>query len=152
MKRLILYTLLLFVGHTTTLFAQPGGTGTLEIRFTQLRSETGSIAIGINTSEKGWPRKAEYEFQFTKENVKDGVFVVRVPNLPFGPLAVSVLDDENNNVKMDMSITGPKEGFGFSNDAPIRGLSSPKFEDCAFQFSRSMQQISIGLNYMGKDK
>lgn len=151
MKRLVLYTLLLFVSQAFPLFAQPAGTGTLEIRFTQLRSETGSVAIGINTSEKGWPRKAEFEFQFRKENIKDGVFVVRVPNLPFGPLAVSVLDDENSNVKMDMSITGPKEGYGFSNDAPIRGLSSPKFEDCAFQFSRSMQQISITLNYMGKD-
>ena len=78
--------------------------------------------------------------------------VAQLSGLPFGPLAVSVLDDENSNVKMDMSITGPKEGFGFSNDAPIRGLSSPKFEACSFEFVHDNQMISIELRYMGKDK
>lgn len=151
MKQLIFCTLLLCSCHNSTLFSQSTKTGTLEIRFTHIRSEIGSIAIGINTASKGWPRKAEFEFQFKKEIMKDGVFVAQVPELPFGTLAVSVLDDENSNLKMDMSIRGPKEGYGFSNDAPLR-IGPPKFEDCSFQFTRSGQQISIRLNYMGKDK
>jgi uncharacterized protein (DUF2141 family) len=84
--------------------------------------------------------------------MKDGVFVVQIPELPFGILAISVLDDVNNNVKMDMTLGIPKEGYGFSNDAPIRFLSAPKYEDCAFEFTKSMQQISIKLEYWGKDK
>jgi uncharacterized protein (DUF2141 family) len=152
MKQLIICTLLLCACHSQTLYSQSPQTGTLEIRFTNIRSEKGSMAIGINTSEKGWPRKAEIELNWKKENLKDGVFVVQARDLPFGTMAISVLDDESGNLDMDMTLGIPREGFGFSNDAPIRGLSSPKFDACSFQFARSGQQISIELRYMGKGK
>jgi len=152
MKHLILYTLLLCAGHSYSLLAQSTEKGTLEIRFTGIRTEEGSMAVGINTSPKGWPRKAHMELQLPKENMKDSVFIVRIPDLPFGTLAISVLDDVNDNVKMDMRLGIPKEGYGFSNDAPIRFLASPKYESCTFEFTESMQQISIKLEYWGKDK
>lgn len=151
MKYLIFCILLLSTCHSNTLFSQSPETGTLEIRFTGLRSERGSIAIGINTSSKGWPRKPQIELNWKKENMKDGVFTVRVPDLPYGTLAVSVLDDENNNLKMDMTLGIPREGYGFSNDAPVR-LSPPKYDASSFQFTRSNQQISIRLKYTGKGK
>lgn len=152
MKRLILYTFLLFAGHFYTLFAQSTGTGTLEITFTDIRTEIGSMAIGINTSSEGWPKAAQIQLQIPKENMKEGVFVVRVPDLHFGILAISVLDDENDNVKLDMTLGIPREGYGFSNDAKIRFLSPPKYEDCSFPFTDSLQQISISLKYWGKGK
>jgi len=152
MKQLIICSLLLYAFTSQALISQSSQTGTLEIRFTNLRSDVGSMSIGINTSEKGWPRKAEMEFQFKKVDVQDGVFVTQVPNLPFGIMAISVLDDENEDVEMEMTLGIPREGFGFSNDAPIRGLSSPKFEACSFEFSQTGQQISIALRYMGKGK
>lgn len=133
------------------LFSQSAESGTLEIHFTHLRSDKGSIAIGINTSSKGWPRKAEKELQFKKTRITDGVFVVRIPKMPFGTMAISVLDDENSNVEMDMRLGIPQEGFGFSRDAPL-GLGPPKFEKCSFEFVRDNQQIFIKLRYMGKDK
>jgi uncharacterized protein (DUF2141 family) len=152
MKHLILLTLLLCAGQSPSLFAQETETGTLEIRFNGIRTEEGAMAVGINTSSDGWPKKAQIQLQLPKKNMKDGVFVVQIPELPFGILAISVLDDVNNNVKMDMTLGIPKEGYGFSNDAPIRFLSAPKYEDCAFEFTKSMQQISIKLEYWGKDK
>lgn len=152
MKDLILYTLLLCASYSYPLFAQASETGTLEIRFTDIRTEEGAMAVGINTSSKGWPKKAQIQLQLQKENMKDSVFVVRIPDLPFGTLAISVLDDVNNNVKMDQTLGIPKEGFGFSNDAKIRFLSPPKYESCTFEFTESGQQISIKLEYWGKDK
>ncbi len=143
--------MLLSACHCPSLFSQSPQTGTLQIRFTHIRTEKGSIAIGINTGAKGWPRKAQFEFQFEKKEMKDGVFEVQVPELPFGTLAISVLDDEDSNRKMAMSITGPKEGYGFSRDAALR-VGPPKFEDCSFEFTRNQQQISIQLKYAGKDK
>lgn len=137
--------------HCQNLFSQSPETGTLEIRFTHLRSDLGSMAIGVNTSAKGWPRKAEKELQFKKTKVEEGVFVVRIPNMPFGTMAISVLDDENSNVEMDMKLGIPQEGFGFSNDAPL-GIGPPKFDKCSFQFEKENQQISIKLRYMGKGK
>ena len=152
MKQVILYTLLLCASHSYSLLAQSTETGTLEIRFTGIRTEVGSMAVGINTAPKGWPKKAQIQLQLPKENMKDSVFVARIPNLPFGPLAISVLDDVNDNVKMDMTLGIPKEGYGFSNDAPTRFLAAPRYEDCSFHFSKSMQQISIKLEYWGRDK
>jgi uncharacterized protein (DUF2141 family) len=152
MKHLILLTSLLCAFHGYSLFGQSTETGTLEIRFTGIRTEVGSMAIGINTSPKGWPRKAEMELQFPKKNMKDSVFVIRIPDMSFGTMAISVLDDVNDNVKMDMRLGIPQEGFGFSNNAPLRFLTPPKFESCSFEFTRSMQQISIKLEYWGKDK
>ncbi len=152
MKHLILFTFLLCVGHSYSLFAQSNETGTLEIRFTGIRTEEGSMAVGINTSSKGWPKKAQIQLQLPKENMKDSVFVVRIPDLPFGTLAISVLDDVNDNVKMDQTLGIPKEGFGFSNNASIRFLAPPKYESCTFEFGESMQQISIKLEYWGRDK
>jgi len=146
------YCILLILAFTCPKsFSQSAYSGTLEVRFTHLRSDKGSIAIGINTSSKGWPRKAEKEFQFKKAGVEDGVFIVRIPDMPFGTMAISVLDDENNNVEMDMKLGIPQEGFGFSQDAPL-GLGPPKFEKCSFEFARDNQQISIKIRYMGKDK
>jgi len=152
MKHLIFYTLLLCASLSYPLFAQSTETGTLEIRFTGIRTEEGSMAVGINTSAKGWPKKAQIQLQLPKKNMKDSVFVARIPDLPFGTLAISVLDDVNDNVKMDQTLGIPKEGFGFSNNASIRFLSPPKYESCTFEFSESMQQISIKLEYWGKDK
>lgn len=152
MNRLIFFTLLLAACCGQHSYSQSPRTGTLEIRFTNLRSEEGFMAIGINFTPDGWPRKAHKELNWKKIDVKDGVFVVQAKDLPFGTLAISVLDDENGNFDMDMTLGIPREGYGFSNDAPIRGLSAPKFEACAFEFNRSGQQISIELRYMGKGK
>ncbi len=137
--------------YSLSLFAQSSSKGTLEIKFTDLRSGQGVVAIGINTSPEGWPREPQIELNWKKVNVVDGTFTVKVPEMAFGTLAISALDDENSNLEMDMRLGIPREGFGFSNDAPV-GLSPPKFEDSAFQFTRSGQKITIRLRYMGKGK
>lgn len=110
------------------------------------------MAIGINTSSEGWPKAAQIQLQIPKENMKEDVFITRIPDLPFGTLAISVMDDVNDNVKMDYRLGIPQEGYGFSNDASIRFLSAPRYEDCSFPFSQSGQQISITVKYLGKDK
>ncbi|TAE28596.1 MAG: DUF2141 domain-containing protein [Candidatus Kapaibacterium sp.] len=53
-------------------------------------------------------------------------------NVPFGFYAVSVFHDENANEKLDLSIFGPTERYGFSNGA--RGLIGPPSFDKAKTF------------------
>jgi len=143
--------ILILLSYSLPLFAQSSSKGTLEIKFTDLRSDLGLVAIGINTSPEGWPREPQIELNWKKVNVVDGTLSVKVPEMPFGTMAISVLDDENSNLEMDMRLGIPREGFGFSNDAPV-GLSPPKFEDSSFQFTSSGQKITIRLRYMGKGK
>ena len=151
MKRACLFTILLCWIVLLPSFSQSTPTATLEIKITGIRNQKGLIGIGINSSPEGWPRKPELEPNWKKSNVVDGVFTARIENLTYGTYAVSVLDDENSNLEMDMFMGIPKEGFGFSNNARV-GLSPPKFEECSFKLDQPYKQITIDLRYMGKNK
>ena len=151
MKRAYLYTFLFSWIILQSSFSQSKPTATLEIKFAGIRNQKGLIAIGINTSPEGLPRKPNLDPNWRKTNIVDGVFTARIENLAYGTYAVSVLDDENSNLEMDMFMGIPKEGFGFSNNAKV-GLSPPKFEECSFKIDKPFQQITIDLRYMGKGK
>ena len=72
---------------------------------------------------------------------------ITVNNLPPGTYAAQVFQDVNDNHKVDRNPLGiPKEGVGFSNDAPIH-LSPPKFKDAAFEHGDEPQTIQIQLRY-----
>ncbi len=86
-----------------------------------------------------------------KQNVEAGVFTAKIVDLEYGTYAISVLDDENSNLKMDMFIGIPKEGWGFSMNPPFK-LSAPKFEACSFLVNKPCQQITINLRYAGKGR
>jgi uncharacterized protein (DUF2141 family) len=133
------------------LTAQSAPAATLEITFTGIRNEEGRIAIGVNTRDEGWPRKPQIERNWPKSQVKNGTFKVTLENLEYGTYAISVLDDENSNLEMDMIFGIPKEGWGFSQNPPIK-LSAPDFQDCVFRIDRPVQQITIELRYMKKSK
>ena len=124
---------------------------TLEIRFTGIRNNKGLIAIGINRSEDGWPREPHLEYNWVKGALSDGVFVAKVTGLPYGTYAVSVLDDENSNLEMDMFMGIPKEGWGFSTNPPFK-LSAPKFSECSLMIDQPEIKISIDLRYAGKGR
>ncbi|MFH0758723.1 MAG: DUF2141 domain-containing protein [Bacteroidota bacterium] len=132
-------------------FAQSQPRGTLEITFTGMRNKTGLVAIGINKSPEGWPRKPDMELNWKKTNAKSGSMTVLVNDLPFGTYGISVLDDENCNLDMDYMLMFPREGFGFSNNVKIK-MSIPKFEDCSFVVDKPVKKISIEIRYMNKEK
>lgn len=131
--------------------SQSNPTATLEVRFTGIRDDKGLIAIGINTSSEGWPREPQISRNWKKANLVNGIFTARIENLKYGTYAISVLDDENSNLEMEMTLGIPREGWGFSMNPPLR-LSAPKFEDCSFRLDRPFQQITIDLNYAGKGR
>lgn len=151
MKRNLLIAVIVCLGITLVISTPPPAKSTLEIQFTGIRTNKGMIAIGINNSEEGWPRKPKFEFQWVKGELKDGVFFAIVPDLPYGTYAVSVLDDENSNLEMDMVLGIPKEGWGFSKNPPFK-LSAPKFSECSFKIDQPKKQISINLRYAGKGR
>jgi len=149
-KKLFLCSTILFC-LCISLLSQSTSSGTLEIRFIDIRNNNGKIAIGINTKPEGWPRQPQLGFDWKKENLVNGVLTVKIPGLPYGSIAISALDDENSNLEMDMFLGIPKEGFGFSMDPPFR-LSAPKFEECSFRLNQPTQQITIRFRYAGKGK
>ena len=76
-----------------------------------------------------------------------GVTVVRVENVPPGDYAAQAFQDANNNGKVDRGIFGiPKEGIGFSRDAPIH-FHPPHWDDAVFSHGREAQRIAFALRY-----
>jgi len=72
---------------------------------------------------------------FTFHNVKPGRY------------AIALLHDENDNGKLDKALMIPKEGFGFSRDAPVR-TGPPSFKSAAFDVGTSDVKQSIKMRYM----
>ncbi len=76
-----------------------------------------------------------------------GLTRVTVHGVPAGRYAAQVFLDENRNGKTDRALFGiPKEGVGFSNDAPIR-MSPPKWADAVFNYNGAAQTIRLNLRY-----
>ena len=149
MNRTLLTSLILIITGYSLLLSQPPPKATLEITFTGIRNNKGLMAIGINKSPEGWPRQPDLAPNWKKTGINGGNMTVKVEGLDYGTYAVSVLDDENSNLEMDMFLGIPKEGFGFSKDAKV-GLSPPKFEECSFRIEAPVKKIAIAIRYMGK--
>lgn len=76
-----------------------------------------------------------------------GVTTVIVRGVPAGRYAAQAFHDENDNGKVDRALFGiPKEGVGFSNDAPIR-LAPPKFAAAAFDLDGRPRTIALRMRY-----
>ena len=108
----ILIILNLFTG--IPLLAQSDSIGTLKIEFTGIRTNKGQIAININTPAENFPKEPGLEMQFKKDQMQDGALTVEIDSLTYGLYAISVLDDLNGDLEMDMFLGFPKEGYGFS--------------------------------------
>ena len=66
MIRNLLVSILMCLGMSSELHSQSPLTGTLEIRFTGIKSDRGLIAIGVNQSPEGWPREPHMDFHWER--------------------------------------------------------------------------------------
>jgi uncharacterized protein (DUF2141 family) len=128
------------------LYAQKSSETILEIKVTGIQTSKGMIAVGINNSTEGWPRKPQYEYEWDKEGLKDSILAVKVKGLKYGRYAVSAMDDENSNEELDLL---KRERFGFSGNPVVR-FSSPKFEECSFPIENKITQIEIRMKNRGE--
>ena len=121
---------------------EPVGTITLQVNVTGVRNAKGVMHVDICRQAeflKSCPIKAEVP-------TVAGTTIVRFPNLAHGVYAAQVSHDENSNGKVDRALFGiPKEGVGFSNDAPIR-FAPPKWAAAMFPLNDD-KTITLKLRY-----
>ncbi|WP_295525170.1 DUF2141 domain-containing protein [Novosphingobium sp. Chol11] len=125
----------------------PGEAGSLDVAVSNVRSNNGRVSVSI-CPESTYLKTCPYNFSAP---ARTGTTIVTVPGLPFGTYAAQVFHDENDNKKVDRALFGvPKEGVGFSNDAPIN-FAAPKFAAAKFRFAAPAQKIALKLRYfLGK--
>ncbi len=118
--------------------------GTLVIQVDNVRNAAGRIHADVCTEGRflkdGCPFSAEAP-------AHPGETTLTVRGVPPGRYAVQLFHDENLNGKVDRGLFGiPKEGVGFSNDAPIR-FGPPKFAAAAIDLAAGSRTIGITMHY-----
>ncbi len=114
-----------------TLGNAPGAT-TVSVDITGLRNKTGMIHVCMTAKPSAYPKGCDSDPQRRVATIKAsdaGSLVIN--DVAPGRYAIVLLHDENGNKKMDMKFILPKEGFGFSRDAPLR-MGPPSFNATAF--------------------
>ncbi len=71
---------------------------------------------------------------------------VTVTGVPPGTYAVQAIHDENGNGDLDRGLILPKEGIGFSRDAPMR-RGPPRFADAAVIVTAAGGQLKLTMRY-----
>jgi uncharacterized protein (DUF2141 family) len=78
---------------------------------------------------------------------RPGTVEARVIGVPPGTYAIQAFHDENDNMDLDRTFIGfPKEGLGFSNDAPMK-YGPPSFDDAALAVPDTGAAAALTLKY-----
>jgi uncharacterized protein (DUF2141 family) len=138
------FIILFFFAASLNSYAQ-----NIEVVFSGIRSLDGRIRLEVFIDEAGFDKEKGISIKyFKKSNLVNGEMTVKF-DLPPGTYGLALLDDENNDDKMNYSFIGlPKEGFGFSNYY-LTGLFKPKFEAFKFTVHKGQKQkILMKIKYM----
>ncbi len=143
MKRLAM----LAVGAGLASAAAPAAAGTITITVTDLRNTDGVIRACMTTVESVFPRCVR-DPNSHRTVVRAGNNVtIRFTNVEPGDYAIALLHDENEDGKANRVLgMAPREGYGFSRDAPVR-MAPPDWDDAVFSVGSASQSVTIKMRY-----
>ncbi|MEA5569833.1 DUF2141 domain-containing protein [Calothrix sp. UHCC 0171] len=121
--------------------------GNLNIEVGGLKNQKGQVCFSLFASNKGFPDNGQSAVQARCVKLTARPERISIPNLKAGNYAVAIIHDINNDGILNKNVLGiPTEGFGFSNNPPIR-TGPPKFGDSAVLVAGSSTNIQIQLQY-----
>lgn len=143
----VLSALLGPIGASTPLHTA-GMAGTeVTVTVTGLRSAKGVVRACLTQDPREFPKcESEQDYRLVAPASPSTTFTFS--GVMPGRYAIALLHDENRNGKIDRALfLMPKEGFGFSRDAPVR-MGPPKFEAAAFAVDHDPVHQVIHMRYM----
>lgn len=129
--------------------AQAEQTTQMEVHVYGAKNENGNVLITIYNSNDNWLKNDPEKIVAQRSLPAKQHVQTTFEELPYGKYAISVIHDENNNNKIDMSwfpVPRSEEGYGFSNDARPN-MGPPKFEDAVFAIKKPKVSKKILLHY-----
>jgi uncharacterized protein (DUF2141 family) len=127
--------------------AAPALAGDVVITVTDLRSTKGVVRACLSKREDVFPKCNKDPAALRVVVSAAGTVVIRFPGVKPGDYAVALLHDENDNGKADRAMgMMPKEGYGFSRDAPVK-MAPPKFKDAVFAQGEGTSRLTIKMRY-----
>ena len=120
--------------------------GTIHVTVTDLRSTKGEVHACLAPGRDSFPDCSAGRGRTLTLPAAEHV-EFSFPDVPNGRYAIALLHDENGNGKIDKALMIPREGFGFSRDAPLR-MGPPSFKDAAFDVDAKGVNQSIRMRYI----
>ena len=138
---------LAMAGLAAAVPAAPALAGDVVITVTDLRSSKGVVRACMTTRENIFPKCIKDPSAHRTVVPASGKVEIRFTGVKPGNYAIALLHDENDNGKADRAMgMMPKEGYGFSRDAPVK-MAPPKFTDAVFAIGEGVQRITIKMRY-----
>ena len=114
---------------------------------TGLRSEKGEVVACLTMRAETFP-----ECQDDPEALAVTVPAAEVVQIEFGPVpagryAIALFHDENGNGRLDKRLMLPREGYGFSRNAPVM-MGPPRFAKAAFAIGGTGHHETIRMRYI----
>ncbi|BAZ06834.1 DUF2141 domain-containing protein [Calothrix sp. NIES-3974] len=123
-------------------------TSTLTVEIDNLRNYLGKVYVSLFADGKGFPHNAKNAVQVKIVEITDIPLIIKFDRLQPGDYAIALIHDENGDGKLNCNILGiPTEGFGFSQNPPLR-IGSPKFQETMFPVSGANTTIRIKVIYL----
>lgn len=133
------------------LVAQPGtpASGTqVTIAITNMRNHDGVVRACMTRDANRFPRCQDSSQGYRVVVPAGEAATLRFDNVAPGTYAIALLHDENDNGRADRVLgMMPREGFGFSNDAPVK-MGPPDFADAAITVGATSMRQTIRMRYM----
>src|SRR5690606_35850358 len=107
----------------------------VRLEITGVRSDKGKVQVCMTARPDRFPKCQGDRDAHVRSVPARGTVNLDFGDVAPGRYAIAVLHDENGNGKVDRALgLMPKEGFGFSRDAPVR-MGPPSFQQAAFEVS-----------------
>jgi uncharacterized protein (DUF2141 family) len=127
--------------------AAPAQAGDVVITVTNLRNTKGVVRACMTTRADIFPKCIKDPGAYRTVVPASGKVEIRFTGVEPGNYAIALLHDENDNGKADRTMgMMPKEGYGFSRDAPVR-MAPPKFTDAVLAIGEGLAKITIKMRY-----
>ena len=138
---------LILAAGATVLTGASAPAGSVSLMVTGLRTAKGQVLVCLTREADHFPDCSDSGTARTAI-VPASKPEARFGALPQGRYAISVLHDENGNGRADKTLgLIPREGFGFSRDAPVR-MGPPKFEAAAFPIDGGEVMQTVRMRYL----
>lgn len=134
---------LVFIFSSSFIHAQ-----NIRVNVTELASARGKIVLSVFKDNERFKKEVPARvITFSKQGLVNGALTLNFTLEP-GVYGITLLDDENENGKMEKNMIGiPKEGFGFSNFY-LQKMKRPVFDDFKTEIKTGNNVVNIRMKYM----
>jgi uncharacterized protein (DUF2141 family) len=123
------------------------GPATVSVTVSDLRSAKGQVLACLTTRADAFPDCEKDPFARKLTVPAASEVHLDFGAVPAGRYAISLIHDENANGKLDTRLMIPREGYGFSLDAPVR-MGPPRFDRAAFAVAGETIHLAIHMRYL----